>query len=113
MEREDYDARYDLDPRIEPGTYRRLTDLATQSFTDHPIENLGRRRPSAGQLFAANVAADEESTVFCVWYAELGFFPATHDVVVDALGITWVVRAIEHKLTNTRFHLTCVRIYNP
>jgi len=113
MDREEYDARYDLDPRGEEGTFRRLTDLAAQVYTDHPLANLGRRNPEAGELFAANVTADEESTVWCVWHAELGFRPSRHDRVVDAEGVVWDVRHVRHKLNHTRYYLTCVRLFNP
>lgn len=106
------DLAYRLDPRVESGTFHKLTDVDTQTFTDHPLTKLGRRKPVVSQSVGGVGLVDGEAAVFCIWHVELNFAPQTHDKITDAEGVVWSIREVEHRLENTRYHCHCVRLYN-
>lgn len=106
------DLAFFLDPRVESGTFRALTDVDAQTFTDHPLTRLGRRKPGVMQAVGSSALLDAEVAVFCVWHVELGFAPKVHDRIEDASGVVWTIRDVEHRIMNTRYHCTCSRLFD-
>lgn len=102
----------DLDPRGEAGTYYRLDDVASQSYSTFPLAHLGRRNPHTKQEIGSSAFVTDIEAVFCVWDFELGFTPKLHDRILDANGITWSIRDVSDHIMNTRYHVTCIRIFN-
>lgn len=110
LRREDVARRHDLDPRRGSGTFRRRDNAAGTVYADFPLVHLGPRNPSA-TLAMGDVSADQETGTFCVWAHEIGNVePKDGDLIVDADGDTWVVRAVDSLLMATRFHCHCVRL---
>lgn len=113
MDRSDYEARTDLDPRGEEGEYRSVTDPDVGTYTAVALTHLGRRQPNRNQLDAARIAADAEFTTWVVWGFELeaaSVEPKVGDQILDANNVLWVVRDIVERLLATRHHCLCVKV---
>ena len=113
MERADVDARYDLDPRGESGTFRTLIDPDLGTYTTVALAHLGRRQPTKDQLDSAHIAADAENALFQVWASELeadDVVPKVGDQIVDADGEVWVIRLVKARLFTTRYHCVCTKV---
>lgn len=113
MDRSEYEARTDLDPRGEEGEYRSVTDADVGTYTAVELTHLGRRQPNRNQLDSSSIAADAEHALFVVWAFDLaasGVTPKVGDQILDVNNVLWVIRDITERLLATRYHCLCVRV---
>ncbi len=107
-----------LDPRQESGTFRSLvagTDDPPE-YLDVTLARMGRRQPTQEEIKATSFKGDEQVAVWCVLDEEVvgaAVVPKLNDLIVDAAGLVWIVKKVEALLLATRYHCTCVRVWNP